>query len=158
MTAFPEIPGQSGDSVLSVHQPSKFDIPVKKSVLERLLHHIENEEEITFRFVELVYVDEKDIIQLNREYLDRDYITDIISFRYDEDSEDQSGKAIEGTLYCCAPRIAEQSRELNAGSEEEFYRIFIHGLLHLAGYNDATSEEKRIMTQLENHYLEYLSS
>ena len=153
MTTFPDFPDKSSESVLSDYNPSKFDRPVKKTVLERLLRIIEKEEDVSFSFVEVVYVDEENIIEINKEYLDRDYVTDIISFNYQEDPE----KGIEGTLYCCAPRIAEQSREVQSDTEQEFYRIFIHGLLHLTGYDDSTSEEKKTMTQLENQYLEKMS-
>lgn len=154
MTTFPDFPGESSESVLSVHNPSHFELPVKKSVLERLLQLVETEEKVTFSLVEVVYVDEENIIEINKEYLDRDYVTDIISFNY----EDEPGNSIEGTLYCCAPRIAEQSGEMETDAEQEFYRIFIHGLLHLVGYEDSTTEEKEAMTKLENHYLEHLGS
>lgn len=155
MRIFPEFP-DSSEPVLSVYNPSRFEIPVKIPVLERSIQIIEKKEAITFSFVELVYVDENGIIEINQEYLDRDYVTDIISFSYNDDST--SKNEIEGTLYCCAPRIAEQSKEIESGLEQEFYRIFIHGLLHLAGYEDSTTEGKETMTQLENHYLEHLSS
>ncbi|MDX1640708.1 MAG: rRNA maturation RNase YbeY [Balneolaceae bacterium] len=154
MTTFPDFPGESRESVLTVHNPSKFDLPVRHSVLERLLQIIEKEEEVSFNLVELVYVNEKEILKINKEYLDRDYVTDIISFNYEDDPK----KGIEGTLYCCAPRIAEQSDEVETDKEQEFYRIFIHGLLHLAGYDDAAPKEKETMTQLENHYLEQLGN
>lgn len=154
MTAFPDFPGDSDESVLSVHNPSNFNLPVKESALESLLQIIEKEESVNFSLIEVVYVDEEGIIEINREYLDRDYVTDIISFNYENDPK----KGIEGTLYCCAPRIAEQSKEMESDLEQEFYRIFIHGLLHLTGYEDSTTEEKETMTRLENHYLEYLSN
>lgn len=157
MTTFPDFPDESSKSVLSIYNPSHFDLPVKNSVLERLLQLVETEEMVTFSLVEVVYVDEESIVKINKEYLDNDYVTDIISFNYNN-YEDEPGNGIEGTLYCCAPRIAEQSGELESDTEQEFYRIFVHGLLHLAGYDDSTPKEKKSMTQLENHYLEHLGS
>ena len=153
MTTFPDFPEESHKSVLSLFNPSEFELPVQESVLQKLLQVIEQEESIRFRQVELVYVDEQGIVEINQEYLDRDYVTDIISFSYHEAQKD----SIEGTLYCCAPRIAAQSEEVESDVKEEFYRIFIHGLLHLAGYDDSTADEKEAMTKLENHYLEQLS-
>lgn len=157
MTTFPDFPEESNEPVLSVYNPSDFDLPVKNSAFNKLIQIIQKEESIIFSQVEVVYVDEEGIVEINKEYLDRDYVTDIISFNY-QDSAETSKNGIEGTLYCCAPRIAEQSGELESDTEQEFYRIFIHGLLHLAGYDDSTPEEKETMTQLENYYLEYLSS
>lgn len=154
MTAFPDFPDLPGKSVLSLFNLTDVQIPVKNSVLENFIHLIEKKESVSFHLVELVYTDEEGIVKINQEYLGRDYVTDIITFSYEEITTN----GIEGTLYCCAPRIDEQSREVNSDTEQEFYRIFIHGLLHLAGYDDSTSEEKEAMTTLENHYLEYLSN
>jgi rRNA maturation RNase YbeY len=151
MKTFPDFPEVFDENErLTVHY-GEHKVPVDLKVLESILQEIENEQDATFSTVELVYVDEHGIVDINKEHLGRDYITDIISFRYDESDD---AKAIEGTLYCCAPRISEQSREVGTTEAQEFYRIFIHGLLHLTGYNDQTVEEKAAMTRLENHYLE----
>lgn len=154
MKTFPDFPEVFDENErLTVHR-GEHRIPVDEKVLESLLQEIETGQDASFATVELVYVDEKGIVDINKEHLGRDYVTDIISFRYD-DSEDL--KAIEGTLYCCAPRISEQSRELETPESQEFYRIFIHGLLHLTGLNDQTDEDKAAMTRLENQYLEHFS-
>lgn len=155
MTKFPDIPHENDEPVLTVHTSRQFSLPVKKSDLQELILLVENQEEITFSQVELVYVDEDEIVEINTKYLNRDYVTDIISFNYGDPSEDLTNK-IEGTLYCCAPRIIEQSRDLELDVKEEFYRIFLHGLLHLAGYDDSTARQKKIMTKLENEYLDQL--
>jgi rRNA maturation RNase YbeY len=133
-----------------VHNPVNFTLPVEGPHLLDILHHIEKKENVRFLQTEVAFVSEDEIVAVNKEYLDRDYVTDIISFRYDEDDSNQ---AIEGTLYCCAERIAEQAAEFNATVPEEFRRVFIHGLLHLIGYNDSTDKEKKEMTRLEDLYL-----
>src|SRR5680860_226932 len=92
---------------LHLFNESDRDLPLHKADLEMLSSVIEQEENCTFLFVEVVFVDEEGIIAINKEHLKRDYVTDIISFRYDEDT---SNAAIEGTLYCCAPCIAEQAK------------------------------------------------
>lgn len=135
---------------LEIFNPSGHSLPFNTKHISRLIHYVELNEDVRFSDLEIVFTDEKEIIKINALYLDRDYVTDIISFRYDEDS---ANKAIEGTLYCCAPRIEEQSREYETEIEEEFLRIIIHGALHLVGYNDQTDQEKEEMTNLENFYL-----
>lgn len=139
---------------LTVHNPSGFGLPLEKKYLKEVLKKIENSEKVSFRYVELVYVDEYKIIEINNTHLGRDYVTDIISFRYDDVD---GGQNIEGTLYCCAPRIAEQSAEFMTSQKEEFSRVFIHGLLHLIGYDDQTEEDKLRMTRLEDQYLSDIS-
>lgn len=154
MTTFPE--PDSGDlpSKLEIFNPSGHTLPFRETDVLALLQYIEEGESVQFHFVELVFTDEPGIVEINSAYLDRNYVTDIISFRLDDDETDQS---IEGTLYCCAHRIAEQSSEFDTSPETEFLRIVAHGLLHLAGYDDQTNKDKAVMTELEDRYLQMLS-
>lgn len=154
MKTFPDPSGSGVEQKLSVTNTSGLDVPVKKQDLIKLVDSLEHHEQVKFRFIELVYINEEKIKEVNQEYLEKTYITDIITFRYDEDSFNRN---IEGTLFCCSPRIAEQSREVGSPEVTEFYRIFIHGLLHLAGYDDQTEEQKSAMTARENHYLQELN-
>lgn len=126
-------------------------IPLDLSSIRTCVAEVSEHENYFFALLEIVYVDESSIIEINKEYLERDYVTDIITFRYDEDD---SNKNIEGTLYCCAQRIHEQASELDQEPETEFKRILIHGLLHLCGYDDQSTEAKKEMTAKENFYLE----
>lgn len=153
MKNFPDFPEADEESEqLTVHY-GEDDVPVKEEILEKILQEVGREQSAEFASIELVYVDENGILEINSEHLGRHYVTDIISFRYDERDDLH---AVEGTLYCCAPRIKEQSLELGTPVIQEFCRIFIHGLLHLTGYNDQTEQERATMTSLENHYLEML--
>jgi len=155
MTNFPDIPEEKNQKKVTKITNCDTAVPVSISELNRITKIIENEEKVQFHHIELVYVKEEDIVEVNKEYLNRDYVTDIITFRYDED---ESNSSIEGTLFCCAPRISEQSLEFNVDQKEEYLRIFIHGLLHLLGYKDESEEEKSIMTGLENKYLDKFKS
>lgn len=143
---------ESDDSPLQIFNTSGLDLPFKNDEAAFLLDLISKDQKSIFSFVELVYVDEAEIVRINKEFLERDYVTDIISFRYDED---ESNQEIEGTLYCCAQRIAEQAKEFADSEKQEFLRVFVHGLIHLLGYDDQTPEEKSEMTRLENKYLSF---
>ncbi|MDZ7757668.1 rRNA maturation RNase YbeY [Rhodohalobacter sp.] len=150
MTNFPDIPTEP-ENKLIINNESGESVPVEEQELLKLIEITEKNEDVRFKEIELVYVDEDEIVRINHEFLDRDYITDIITFRYDEDDQ-----AIEGTLYCCAPRISEQSVEFNDDPKTEFLRVFVHGLIHLAGHDDQTPKEKKQMTDLEDQYLNAL--
>ncbi len=150
MTNFPEIPEDKHSSKLSFTDNGNTQIPVSKPRFKTIINLDEKSENVGFSYVELVYVDENEIVEINKKYLERDYVTDIISFRYDEDNSNQF---IEGTLYCCSSRISEQSQEFKTPVKKEFERVFIHGLLHLIGYNDQTEPDKKKMTKLEDFYL-----
>lgn len=139
--------------ILQLFNESGGEIPLTAEECESTLTLIARDENADFDFVELVFVDEPEIIRINKEHLGRDYVTDIITFRYDEGEETGENSAIEGTLFCCAPRIKEQAGEFDEPTVKEFMRIFIHGILHLTGYKDGTPKQKTAMTNLENKYL-----
>ncbi len=138
------------NSVLQIFNEAGYPLPFDEPEALELLHLISTDQQCEFSFVEVAYVDEDEIIRVNKEFLSRDYVTDIISFRYDED---ESNQAIEGTLYCCAQRIQEQALELGELPKKEFLRVFVHGLIHLIGYDDQAEDEKTEMTRLEDKYL-----
>lgn len=140
---------------IQLFNQTNLSLPFSESVYSSIAASIADEEEVQFSFVEVVYVDEDEIVRINQEHLDKSYVTDIITFRYD-DPADREG--IEGTMFCCAPRIIEQAKEFNASPDQEFLRIYIHGLLHLVGYNDKTDDQKKEMTAKENTYLSLANS
>lgn len=142
------------ESVISLFNQTSLDIPVEDDLAESAVSLIQEFEDCSFSIVEVVYVDEDGIIEINKKYLKRDYVTDIISFNYEEDDDK---KNIEGTLYCCAPRIYEQASEMGVKADTEFFRILIHGLLHLVGYEDQSDEERANMRAKENFYLQKLT-
>ncbi len=139
---------------IQLHNQTEADLPLNKEDITSLVELVSKEENCHFSLLEVVYIDEEEIVSINREHLQRDYITDIITFRYDEDN---LNKNIEGTLFCCAPRIYEQASELSEDPGQEFKRILVHGLLHLCGYDDSSSKEKKQMTDRENFYLKKLA-
>lgn len=141
--------------ILQVFNESGEEIPFQEKDLSLLLQSISKEENTSFNFIELVYVDESEIIRINKEHLQRNYITDVITFRYEEND---SKRDLEGTIFCCASRIKEQAAELGETEIREFFRIFIHGILHLIGYDDTSPEDKSRMTELEDKYLAYVDN
>jgi rRNA maturation RNase YbeY len=138
---------------IELFNESTIEIPLENSEYETLLAKVSSGENVSFSLIEIVYVDETGIQQVNKQYLQRDYVTDIITFSYTDENDVQTTSEVEGTLYMCAPRIIEQANELNVDRVEEFKRVFIHGLLHLCGFDDQSADAKSIMTQKENQYL-----
>ena len=139
---------------LSFHNESGKEIPISVEDLRAFVQHLEREESCSFQMIEVVMVDEDEIVRLNREHLDRDYVTDIITFRYDED---YSNNSIEGTLFICAQRVYEQCKEFDETADNEFRRVLVHGLLHLCGYEDESDEQQKRMTDKEDYYLAKIS-
>ncbi|ABB24213.1 rRNA maturation RNase YbeY [Pelodictyon luteolum] len=88
--------------------------------------------------------------RINREYLQHDWPTDTISFPYG------SGGNVEGEFYICLDVIEENARRFNTDFERELFRVTIHSVLHLAGYDDHLPEDRRRMTEREDSYLQQL--
>ena len=85
-----------------------------------------------FLIYELNYIfcDDTYLLKINQDYLQHDYLTDIITFDY------VSGKNISGDLYISIERIKENAEEFNVSFDNELKRVMVHGVLHLMGYSD----------------------
>ena len=98
---------------------------------------------------EIAYIfcsDEK-ILEVNRQYLQHDYYTDIITFDYCE------GNRLSGDLFISLETVKTNSEQFNTPYEEELHRTIIHGILHLCGINDKGPGEREIMEAAENKAL-----
>ena len=101
------------------------------------------------RIGEIAYIfcsDEK-ILEMNRQYLQHDYYTDIITFDYCE------GNRLSGDLFISLETVKTNSEQFNTPYEEELHRTIIHGILHLCGINDKGPGEREIMEAAENKAL-----
>lgn len=102
------------------------------------------------RVGEIAYIfcsDEK-ILEVNRQYLQHDYYTDIITFDYCE------GKRLSGDLFISLDTVRTNAVQFEAPYETELFRVIIHGILHLCGINDKGPGEREIMESAENKALE----
>ncbi len=88
------------------------------------------------------------LLKINREYLDHDTLTDIITF-----DNSENGDEIEGDIYISVHRVQENSEKFKVPFNKELHRVMVHGLLHLLGYNDKTLHQKRMMRKKESGYL-----
>ncbi|MHA8067480.1 rRNA maturation RNase YbeY [Aquirufa sp. ROCK2-A2] len=87
------------------------------------------------------------LLEINKEYLNHDTLTDIVTF---DNSED--GKIIEGDIFISCERVKENGEKLGT-STTELHRVMVHGLLHLLGYKDKKKEDKAQMTEKEDFYI-----
>ena len=98
--------------------------------------------------VNYIFCNDERILEVNREYLQHDYYTDIITFDYCE------GDTISGDLFISLDTVRSNSELVGATYEQELYRVIIHGVLHLCGINDKGDGEREIMEACENKALE----
>ena len=100
--------------------------------------------------ISYIFCSDEKILEVNKQYLQHDYYTDIISFDYTE------GTKISGDLFISLDTVKSNSENFGTDYTEELHRIIIHGILHLCGINDKGPGEREIMTQKENEALALL--
>ena len=94
-----------------------------------------------------IFCCEEKILEINRQYLNHDYFTDIITFDYSEKN------IISGDIFISPETLKTNAIQFNVTFEEELLRIIIHGILHLCGQDDKTPESKLQMTAKEDKAL-----
>ena len=101
-----------------------------------------------------IFCNDEKILEVNRQYLQHDYYTDIITFDYCEDEEVMGHKnTISGDLFISLDTVRTNAEQQATTYEEELHRVIIHGILHLVGINDKGPGELEIMEAAENNAL-----
>lgn len=94
------------------------------------------------------FVDDEEMIQLNKEVLNHDFYTDIITFDYTDDID-----ITHSELVVSVDRVKENAANLQVDFIKELYRVCIHGMLHITGLDDQTNEQKQKMRNEEDRLL-----
>ena len=97
--------------------------------------------------VSFVFCSDEYLLEKNIQFLDHDTYTDIITFDYCE------GDIISGDIFVSVERVTENANAFGVDFEDELDRVLIHGVLHLAGYQDKSKEEVNTMREKEDFYL-----
>ena len=115
-----------------------------KGVIEKLFQHEKRKlEELNY-----VFCTDKQLLEMNVEWLDHDTYTDIITF----DLSSPGGPVI-GEVYISIDRVRENAREFGVDFQDELRRVIFHGALHLCGYKDKTKAEQERMRTEESRWL-----
>lgn len=94
-----------------------------------------------------IFCDDARILEVNKEFLNHDYFTDIITF------DDTTGRLIRGDIFISLDTVASNAEAVGTTYDEELMRVIIHGILHLCGINDKGPGEREIMEAHENDAL-----
>ncbi|MGJ7030969.1 rRNA maturation RNase YbeY [Niabella hirudinis] len=96
-----------------------------------------------------VFCSDEEIIRINRQYLEHDYYTDIITF----DLREKATDAMNADIFVSVDTVRSNAHGLGERFYKELHRVIFHGALHLCGYNDKNSREQRIMRKMEDQCL-----
>lgn len=116
-------------------------------LLKRIISRIVSDAGMKGGVADVVITTDEKVYEINREFLGRDYYTDIITFNYNR------GKSVNGEIYISLQRVKENSEKFGVTLNSEMRRVIFHGFLHLCGYDDSTAEEKKRMSEMEEMYL-----
>ena len=112
------------------------------------LNNISKNEGKEIENLNFLFVDDKEILEYNKKYLQHESYTDIITF------DNSLNNKIAGDIVISLERVNENAKYYQVSYNYELERVMAHGLLHLLGYNDKNPEEKKIIRKKENYYLE----
>ncbi|MCH5179254.1 MAG: rRNA maturation RNase YbeY [Prevotellaceae bacterium] len=125
--------------------------PIKRRLTTRWLRQVAAQHGYKVGEVGYTFCNDDKILEVNLQYLNHDYYTDIITFDYTE------GKVINGDIFISLDTV--RSNALQQGTEymEELHRVIVHGVLHLCGIDDKGPGQRAIMEREENKALRMLN-
>ena len=123
-----------------------FDLPDKNALVSWIKSAIENEQK-KMGNITYIFCSDEYLWNMNKQFLNHDYYTDIITFDYVKDN------VISGDLFISYDRIKDNAEKFNVLRETELLRVMIHGVLHLVGYDDLTDEDEIEIHKREDFYL-----
>ena len=97
-----------------------------------------------------VFCNDPFLLEMNKNFLDHDTYTDIISFDLSESKKD-----LQGEIYISIDRVKENARQYHTTYTDELHRVIFHGVLHLCGFKDKKEKDQKIMRENEDYCLEH---
>lgn len=120
----------------------------KTGVKTFVLSMLKEEKKVVSK-IDYIFCSDRYLLQINRDFLQHNYYTDIITFNLSENVK------IVGEIYISVDRVKENAAVHKSTFTCELLRVIFHGVLHLCGYKDKTKNELTLMRQKEDYYLRY---
>ena len=110
------------------------------------LYDIASSYDKTIEHIEYIFCSDDYLLEINKEHLNHDYYTDIITFPFNYNP-------VEATIFISIDRVRDNATELKINVTDELHRVIAHGLLHMLGLNDKSPEEELLMREAEDKAL-----
>lgn len=115
-----------------------------KAKLKSWVKHIAEFEKKTIGTLNFIFTSDEELLQKNKQFLNHNTLTDIITFDYCENN------TLNGDIFISIERVTENAKKFNVEFIEELHRVIIHGTLHLCGYKDKTKATATLMRKKED--------
>lgn len=134
-------------SICFYNEDVNYALVFKRKISAWLLLVIE-EEQKKLGSISYIFCSDDYLLQMNKQYLNADYFTDVITFDYTEEL------LISGDIFISVDRVKENAKTYGQKYFQEMIRVILHGVLHLCGYKDKTEQEIKQMREKEDYYLQ----
>lgn len=128
-------------------------IPLKKKEIKSWIKNVIEQRGGKLGDISYIFCNDEYILNVNKEYLNHDYYTDIITFDYTEEDMSSEKLRVSGDLFISLDTVKSNSEELGLDFNQELHRVIIHGVLHLLGLKDKTDKEAKEMRKAEEECL-----
>lgn len=125
----------------------------QRTLVKEVIGDLFRKEKTSLEQLQYIFCSDEYLLQINRQYLQHNYYTDIITFNLSE-----NGAKVTGEIYISVDRVKENARDFKTSFKQELLRVIFHGALHLCGYKDKTEKEEIAMRKAEDKYLQYYLS
>ncbi|MFO7829863.1 MAG: rRNA maturation RNase YbeY [Bacteroidales bacterium] len=137
--------------ILFFNEDIDFKLPYQQLISQWIAETINSENYIPGQ-INIIFTSDKYLLSINKQYLSHNYFTDIITFNYCQD------QTIHGDIFISIETVENNSIRFGVTFKKELFRVIIHGILHLIGYDDQADDDKVVMRKKENEYLDRLKN
>jgi probable rRNA maturation factor len=121
------------------------DTSINKRAVHSLISSLKKEFNLSISFLSISFISSSELRDINKEYLNHDYETDIVTFNYSKKLQD-----IDGEILISFDEARRNAKKYDVTYGKELCRLVIHGMLHLLNFDDNNKENKKIMKRMEN--------
>jgi rRNA maturation RNase YbeY len=137
--------------MIDINYEETDDLELSKSKIQYWLDLVCKNEGKVLEEVTLIFCSDNYLLEINQQHLNHDFFTDIVTFDYCVDD------LISGDLFISVDRVFENSAVYDVSFFTELHRVIVHGVLHLCGYKDKSTEDEVLMRSKEDEALELIS-
>ena len=126
-----------------------FKLKGKKDIKSWIKNVITSENKVVGN-INFIFTTDESLLEINKKYLKHKTYTDIITFNYNQE------KILNGDIYISVDRVRDNAKVYSDNFEKELFRVLVHGVLHLIGYDDVSDSLEKVIRQKEDQYLKML--
>ena len=133
-----------------------FLVPVsfsQRTLVKEVIRDLFRKEKTRLKQLQYIFCSDEYLLQINKEHLQHNYYTDIITFDLSDTPE-----AVTGEIYISVDRVRDNAQNYEVPLKQELLRVIFHGALHLCGYKDKSEKDQVTMRKAEDKYLHYYLS